>query len=80
MLVGRSPSRSPGNRPRHVRIVAVDGASYYARRSARDPDWRAAQIATAMEGDRRRREEDPDAFLAARGEVTRAYRHPLPTP
>ena len=59
------------------RIGAVDGASYYARRSARDPDWRAAQIADAKERDRRRREKDPDAFLAHRREVTRRYRERL---
>ena len=33
--------------------------TYYAGRSARDPDWRAAQIARARERERRRRAEDP---------------------
>ena len=33
--------------------------TYYAGRSARDPDWRAAQIGRAGERERRRRAEDP---------------------
>jgi hypothetical protein len=48
-----------------ARIALVDGASYYARRSARDPEWRDAQIADTRERERRRFEEDPEAFRAA---------------
>ncbi len=33
--------------------------TYYAGRSARDPDWREAQIARARERERQRRAEDP---------------------
>ena len=33
--------------------------TYYAGRSARDPDWREAQIARATERERQRRAEDP---------------------
>ncbi|HEX5974492.1 MAG TPA: hypothetical protein VFY57_04955 [Rubrobacteraceae bacterium] len=32
--------------------------TYYAGRSARDPDWREAPIARSMEGERQRRAED----------------------
>lgn len=37
-----------------------DAASYYARRSARDPDWRQAQLAAAAEREARRRQSDPE--------------------
>ena len=33
--------------------------THFAGRSARDPDWRAAQIARAMERERQRSAEDP---------------------
>lgn len=53
---------------------AVAAASYYARRSARDPEWREAQLAEVKERERRRREQDPETFLAARREIARRYR------
>ena len=48
--------------------------SYYARRSARDPEWRAQQIREAKEREARRREEDPEGLRAARREATRRTR------
>jgi hypothetical protein len=48
--------------------------SYYAERSARDPDWRAEQLREAAERDRRRRELDPDGYLQARRETARRAR------
>jgi hypothetical protein len=39
--------------------------SYYARRSARDPEWHAAQLAAAAERERRRRKADPEGFRQA---------------
>jgi hypothetical protein len=38
----------------------ADAATYYARRSARDPDWRQAQLAAAADREARRRAADPD--------------------
>jgi hypothetical protein len=55
----------------------VDGASYYARRSARDPAWRDAQIASAIERERIRREEDPDRVRALSRENSARYRRRL---
>jgi hypothetical protein len=52
----------------------VAEASYYARRSARDPAWREAQIAGAMERERIRREQDPEGLRAAQRERTRRTR------
>jgi hypothetical protein len=49
----------------------VAEASYYARRSARDPGWREAAIAAAAERKRRRRERDPEAFRLAHLEEQR---------
>ena len=49
-------------------------ASYYARRSAVDPEWREEQIAGATERDRCRREADLDAHRAAKREHTRRCR------
>jgi hypothetical protein len=48
--------------------------SYYARRSARDPEWHAAQLEGAKVRERRRREEDPERLKAARREATRRTR------
>jgi hypothetical protein len=45
-------------------------ASYYARRAARDPAWREAQLAAAAEREARRRERDPEGLRAARREAT----------
>jgi hypothetical protein len=52
----------------------VDGASYYARRSARDPEWRDAQIREAMERQRIRREEDPEGVRDERRRAARKTR------
>jgi hypothetical protein len=55
-------------------IARNDGASYYARRSARDPEWRERQLREARERERRRREEDPQSFLSAHRKASRRYR------
>ena len=47
---------------------------YFVERAARDPDWRAAQIAGAAERERARREADPEGFRAAQAEASRRYR------
>ena len=51
--------------------------SYYAERARRDPAGREAQVAAAVERERRRRERDPEAFRAARREAMRRYRAKL---
>ena len=48
--------------------------SYYSRRSARDPDWREAQIREAGERELRRREADAEGFRCARRQVSRRHR------
>jgi hypothetical protein len=48
--------------------------TYYARRSARDPEWREQQIREAKERESRRREADPEGLRAARREATRRTR------
>jgi hypothetical protein len=48
----------------------VAEASYYARRAARDEQWRKAQVAAARERKRRRRERDPETFRAAERKAT----------
>jgi hypothetical protein len=56
-----------------VRIGPV-AETYYSRRSARDPEWRAAQLEGAKERERRRRESDPEGVRAANREKTRRTR------
>jgi hypothetical protein len=51
--------------------AGVAGATYYRRRSARDPAWRARQLREAAEREARRREGDPDAFRESRRATTR---------
>jgi hypothetical protein len=41
--------------------VSETAVSYYARRSARDPDWHAEQLAAAADRARQRRAADVDA-------------------
>jgi hypothetical protein len=48
--------------------------SYYAQRSARDPEWHAQQLREAGEREQRRRDADPEAFRRARRDVDRRYR------
>jgi hypothetical protein len=52
----------------------VEATSYYASRSARDPEWRDAQIAAALDRDRKRREADPDGVREERRLATRRTR------
>jgi hypothetical protein len=47
---------------------------YYADRAARDPDWRRAQVAAAVERKRRARERDPEALRAAERAACHRYR------
>jgi len=48
--------------------------SYYARRSARDADWRREQVEAAKERERAAREADPEGFRARRRAATRRTR------
>jgi hypothetical protein len=48
--------------------------SYYARRSARDPDWRRKQVEAAVERKRRARERDPEAVREAERAACLRYR------
>lgn len=50
--------------------MAEAGSSYYARRGARDPDWREQAIAAAGERNRRARKADPEHVR----DVSRRYR------
>jgi hypothetical protein len=45
-------------------------ATYYARRSARDPAWHERQLREAAERERRRRERDREAFRERHREAT----------
>jgi hypothetical protein len=56
-----------------VRIGLV-AETYYARRSARDPEWREQQLREAKEREAGRREEDPERLKAANREATRRCR------
>jgi hypothetical protein len=52
----------------------VSEGSYYSRRAARDPGWRARQIAAAAERKRCARERDPESFrLAERAAQRRCW-------
>jgi hypothetical protein len=52
----------------------VAEGTYYARRSARDPAWREAAIAAAVERKRRRRQTDPETVRVAHRLAMRRYR------
>ena len=56
-----------GPRRRQTSPVAE---SYYAARAARDPEWRLRAIAAAVQGERARRERDPEGRRARRREAT----------
>jgi hypothetical protein len=53
-----------------VRIELV-AATYYSRRSARDPDWREKQTDARRERERRQREEDPNGSASSAAVRTR---------
>jgi hypothetical protein len=52
----------------------MQSVSYYARRAARDPNWRRKQIEGAKERERAARDRDPEGFRARRRAPTRRTR------
>jgi hypothetical protein len=65
-----------GDRDLAVRALPRNHASvsYYAERSARDPEWRREQIAGAKGREQAEREADPEGFKARRRAATRRTR------
>jgi hypothetical protein len=76
----RGKARGPHTPPhtskpaRAIVRIGLVASSYYAQRSARDPDWHAKQLREARQREARARERDPEGFAERRRLRNARYR------